>query len=64
MSRITLITYFDQKELNKIYKRIKNINFKICKVPYGIDDQKRYEIDNLPFHFTIFATNKENQLKL
>lgn len=64
MSRITLITYFNKKELNKIYKHIKNINFKFCKVPYGIDDQKRYEIDNLPFHFTIFATNKENQLKL
>ena len=35
-----------------------------CKVPYGIKDEKRYEIDNLPYHFTIFATNKENQDKI
>lgn len=33
----------------------------MCKVPYGIDDENRYEIDNLPFHFTIFATDKEKQ---
>lgn len=38
-----------------------NIKFKNCKVPYGIDDEHRYDIDNLPYHFTIFATNKENQ---
>ncbi len=38
-----------------------NIKENTCKVPYGINDEKRYEIDNLPYHFTIFATNKENQ---
>lgn len=36
MSRITLITYFDKKELNKINEYLKNIDFKMCKVPYGI----------------------------
>ena len=41
-----------------------HINENTCKVPYGINDQKRYEIDNLPYHFTIFATNKENQEQL
>ena len=64
MSRITLITYFDEEQLKKIDKCIKDINFQMCKVPYGINDDKRYEIDNLPYHFTIFATNKENQKKL
>ncbi len=62
--RITLITNFEKKELNKIETLMKNIIDKTCKVPYGIDDEKRYEIDNLPYHFTIFATNKENQEKI
>ena len=64
MSRITLITYFDEKQLDIISKFLENINLKMCKVPYGINDNKRYEIDNLPYHFTIFATDKINQNKL
>lgn len=64
MSRITLITYFDEKQLDTISRFLKNINLKTCKVPYGINDNKRYEIDNLPYHFTIFATDKINQDKL
>lgn len=64
MSRITLITYFEKEQLEKIDKCIENIDFKMCKVPYGINDDKRYGIDNLPYHFTIFATNKENQQEL
>ena len=40
---------------------MEDINLKICKVPYGIDDEHRQDIDTLPYHFTIFATNKENQ---
>jgi hypothetical protein len=31
----------------------------MCKVPYEINDELRYEIDNLPYHFTIFATDKK-----
>lgn len=64
MSRITLITYFDKIELTKITNLIENIDFDMCKVPYGLDDSKRYEIDNLPYHFTIFATDKENEKKI
>lgn len=64
MSRITLITYFDEKQLDIISKFLENINLKMCKVPYGINDNKRYEIDNLPYHFTIFTTDKINQNKL
>lgn len=59
--RITLVTMFDNEEINKIKNLMVKTNQKNCKVPYGIDDENRYEIDNLPYHFTIFATNKENQ---
>jgi len=61
MSRITLITFSEQKELNNL---LKNINIEMCKVPYGIDDKNRFKIDNLPFHFTIFATDKKNEREL
>ena len=64
MSRITLISYFEEKELKKVFNITNKIDFKMCKVPYGINDDKRYEIDNLPYHFTIFATNKENEIQL
>ncbi len=59
--RITLISSLGQSELEKIDKLMSDIKFKTCKVPYGINDEHRYDIDNLPYHFTIFATNKENQ---
>lgn len=61
MGRITLISGLSPKELIKIDKLMTNINFKTCKVPYGVDDEHRYSIDNLPYHFTIFATDKKNQ---
>lgn len=64
MSRITLITNFKEKELDKINHQIMNIDNHMCKVPYGINDELRYEIDNLPYHFTIFATDKQNETKL
>lgn len=64
MSRITLVTSFDEKELNKIDKVIQGIGSGLCKVPYGIDDERRYEIDNLSYHLTVFATNKENEDKV
>lgn len=62
--RITLITFMEEKEINKIEDLISIIKENTCKVPYGINDAKRYEIDNLPYHFTIFATNKENQNRI
>ena len=61
MSRITLITKFKEKELNN---QLKNIHYHMCKVPYGINDELKNEIDNLPYHFTIFATDKQNESKL
>lgn len=62
--RITLISFIEKNEIRKVEQLMENINEGTCKVPYGINDEKRYEIDNLPYHFTIFATNKENQDKL
>ena len=59
--RITLISFIDQNETRKIENLMNMTTENTCKVPYGINDEKRYEIDNLPYHFTIFATNKENQ---
>lgn len=62
--RITLISFIEQTEMNKIENLMSTISEETCKVPYGINDENRYEIDNLPYHFTIFATNKENQDKI
>lgn len=56
-----MISFMNKAELDKIEKLMNNIQINTCKVPYGIDDENRYSIDNLPYHFTIFATNKENQ---
>lgn len=56
-----MISFMNKTELDKVEKLMNNIQIKTCKVPYGIDDENRYNIDNLPYHFTIFATNKENQ---
>ena len=62
--RITLISLMERNEISKVEQLMSNIKENTCKVPYGINDEKRYEIDNLPYHFTIFATNKENQDKI
>lgn len=62
--RITLISFIEKNEISKVEQLMSNIKENTCKVPYGINDEKRYEIDNLPYHFTIFATNKENQYKV
>lgn len=62
MSRITLITHFEDQELNKIEFLLKDIDYDMCKVPFGIDNN-RNKLDNLPYHITIFATDKDNQKK-
>ena len=63
--KITLITYFNENEQNKIKDIMSKINEKTCKVPYFLDDDaKRYSVDIMPYHFTIFGTGKENQDKV
>lgn len=59
--RITLISFMNQSELNKINDLMSALQERTCKVPYGINDNERYEIDNLPYHYTIFATDKQYQ---
>lgn len=60
-NRITLISVIEKNSINKVEDLVNKLGEETCKVPYGINDKKRYEIDNLPYHFTIFATSKENQ---
>jgi len=63
--KITLITYFNENEQNKIKDIMSKIKEKTCKVPYFLDDDaKRYSVDIMPYHFTIFGTDKENQEKV
>lgn len=63
--KITLITYFNEDEQNKIKDIMSKIKEKTCKVPYFLDDDaKRYSVDIMPYHFTIFGTDKENQEKV
>ena len=63
--KITLITYFNENEQNKIKVIMSKIKEKTCKVPYFLDDDvKRYSVDIMPYHFTIFGTDKENQEKV
>ncbi|MFR2534574.1 MAG: 2'-5' RNA ligase family protein [Clostridia bacterium] len=61
--RITLITLFDEKTLKTINSLVNKLDKKICKVPYGIDDENREKMDTLPFHFTISAWDKEYEEK-
>lgn len=63
--KITLITYFNEDEQNKIKDIMSKIKEKTCKVPYFLDDDaKRYSVDIMPYHFTIFGTDKENEEKV
>lgn len=57
--RITLVTIFNEEAINTISNLVDILDKKICKVPYGIDDDNRNKIDTLPFHFTIFAWDRE-----
>ena len=47
--RITLISFIEKNEIRKVEQLMENINESTCKVPYGINDEKRYE-DKKP-HF-------------
>lgn len=59
--RIILISSLSQLELNKIHNLLTNIGVNTCKFSYGINDNMRELLDTLPYHLTIFGTDKENQ---
>lgn len=59
-NRVTLITYFEKEDLNKVDRLMKNIKVPTCKVPYIPDtEEERHKADTFPWHVTIFIGNKE-----
>jgi len=59
-NRVTLITYFEKEDLNKVDRLMKNIKVSTCKVPYIPDtEEERHKADIFPWHITIFIGNKE-----
>lgn len=55
--RITLVSLFNQNNLEKINNIIKTINEPLCKVPFGKNVDDRMKADTLPYHFTLSAWN-------
>ena len=53
--RVTLISIFDNKSLSKIEYYAKQINEKLCIVPFGKSLANRENIDTLTYHFTLSA---------
>lgn len=53
--RITLVSLFDNYNINKIIKYINLIDEPTCKVPYGKNVKDRFLADTLPYHFTLFS---------
>lgn len=53
--RITFISIFNKKSLEKIEYYTKQINDKTCKVPFGKNVDNRVEVATLPYHFTLSA---------
>ncbi len=53
--RITLVSLFNQNDLDKINNLIKIIDEPLCKVPFGKNVDNRIKADTLPYHFTLSA---------
>lgn len=60
--RITLVSLFNQDNLNKISNITNQIQEVFCKVPFGKNVDDRFKADTLPYHFTLSAwdINKES----
>lgn len=59
--RITIISLFNFKNLNKINNVLSYINIPLCKVPFGKDIFNRKDVDTLPWHFTLSAGDIEDE---
>lgn len=59
--RITFVSAFDDKNMEKIESRTKKIKEKLCKVPFGKNVDNRIEMDTLPYHFTLSAWDIEDE---
>lgn len=55
--RVTFISVFDNTNLEKIEHYTKEINDKLCKVPFVKTVDNREEVDTMPYHFTLSAWN-------
>ncbi len=62
--RITFISIFNRIDLEKIQHYTKEINNKLCKVPFGKNVDNREEADTLPYHFTLSAWNISDEEKV
>ena len=62
--RITFISVFDDRNMEKIKYYIKKINEKLCKVPFGKSVNNRIEADTLPYHFTLLAWDMKDKEKV
>lgn len=54
----TLITHFDKCSYRKLYAALGDVDMNgLCRIPYGkVADNLRFELDTLPFHFTISSS--------
>ena len=62
--RITFISVFDDRNIEKIKYYVKKINEKLCKVPFGKNVNNRIEADTLPYHFTLSSWNIKDKDKV
>jgi 2'-5' RNA ligase len=60
-NRITLVTLFDKQTNHILDNLVSKLDKKICKVPYDVCDEKRIELDTLPYHMTISAWDKKDE---
>ncbi len=59
--RITFVSTFDDRNMEKIESCTKQIKEKLCKVPFGKNVDNRIEMDTLPYHFTLSAWDIEDE---
>ncbi len=62
MKRITLVACFDEESNQKIENILTNLNVKLCKVPFNIEN--RLENDTLPYHITLSAWNNDKSKEI
>ena len=59
--RVTLVSIFDNINMEKIEYYTKQINENLCKVPFGKNVANRIKVDTLPYHSTLSAWNIEDE---
>ena len=62
--RVTFISLLDDNVLSKIEYHTKQINYNLCKVPFGKDIDNREEVDTLPYHFNLSAWSISDEVNI